>query len=139
MEIVNDDYYKGYEGEGEINIVREKSNGDYIVIKIRQAYFDTLMSGAISDEMLKKPSDLKGLLKCYYDLSGFYDGDIFYIDDICGEIKNISGYNQDNLYKNNVLIEPESFLLPVSKLKQELIKFLKDAISYKDKVYVCLE
>ncbi|SMF90172.1 hypothetical protein SAMN05661091_4919 [Paenibacillus uliginis N3/975] len=43
MEIINNKYYEGYEGEGEMQFIRYLSNGDKYVLKIWDGYFDEIM------------------------------------------------------------------------------------------------
>lgn len=43
MEIINSKYYKGFEGEGEIQFIRYLSNGDTYILQIWGGYFDEIM------------------------------------------------------------------------------------------------
>ncbi|MBW7475225.1 dihydroorotate dehydrogenase (quinone) [Paenibacillus oenotherae] len=44
MNVINDKYYEGYEGEGEIQFIRYLADGNRFILRIWDGFFDKIMS-----------------------------------------------------------------------------------------------
>ncbi|WP_294615556.1 hypothetical protein [uncultured Gilliamella sp.] len=137
MNTVNYDYYKSFEGEGEINIIRIRKNGDKIILKIWQGYFDLLLDAILNGTEFKDPTELKGILKCYYYLSDFYDYEPYFIDNIALEIDNLIKFNVNKI-SNKKQLKSDLLLTPIIEIKENILTLLNEALAMGDEVYIKL-
>lgn len=137
MITINNDYYKGFEGEGEIDIIRIRKNGDEIILKIWQGYFDILLDEILNCTKFQDPTELKGILKCYYYLSDFYDYEPYFIDNIKFEINNLIKFNSNKI-SNKKQLKSDLLLKSITEVKENILTLLNEALEMGDKVCIKL-
>lgn len=117
-------YYEGYEGEGEVKIWLEE-NGNETGIVVWDGFFNTILEGCFSSKFHKD-----GIVKCYYNQDGFYDGkwEMKYPHTVLEELKQ---FNEKLLDIRN-----ESVIKTSQEVIECLVSLINRAIISKNKIYI---
>ena len=99
--MINEKYYKGFEGEVEIVLYYFAEDGEKNGWKLWEGYFENLLSGCFGNEIKNT-----GLLDSYVTHEGFYDEKPWKIKDISTAICEIGQFE-----KENVVTESSNMLL----------------------------
>lgn len=89
--VINDNYYNGFEGEPEIHLICKKGNDSSVFI-IWEGYFDQIMR-------LIKPDDSgwTGLAYCYNMYSGWYEESPWIVQDLEMALKQFESIDRKML------------------------------------------
>ena len=124
--MVDNSYYKGFEGEVEVEIYYLDENNKRIGYKLWEGYFENILSGAFSEK-----HNSGGLLESYVSHGGWYDEVPWRVKDITLAITELKQFRKENL-------EPE--LKNMSQRLQEidikLVKFFENCQKEKRIVYI---
>lgn len=121
MELINKTFYEGYEGETEIRFTRETETLPEVLV-IWEGFFDQIMR-AIKPEK----NGWTGLAYHYNMYSGWYDNDMWEIDDMNLALSQLQSVNTSGLYQE------------CSDVLKLVCKMLEDSISSHQKVYISRE
>lgn len=122
--MLNRQYYEGYEGEGEIKVWSD-CHGHIWEMVIWIGYFETILDGCFSSKFEKD-----GIIACYYNLDGFYDGKwkMRYPYIVLKELKN---------FNEKKLLTRDSEMIEISKeIIAELISLIKTTINNGGNIYI---
>jgi len=123
MNSINDKYYKGYEGEPEIQFIEELGMNEKKIISIWSGYFDDVMS-------IVKPTDVgwEGIALHYHLSTGWYEASPWQLIDIEGTLEQFQQLDEKML-----AFEKSEYLL------QEICDLLQEAIDNKHEIWIALE
>ena len=121
MELVNKKFYEGYEGEIEIRFIRETATVPEVLV-IWEGFFDQIMS-AIKPEK----NGWTGLAYHYNMYSGWYDNDMWAIDDLDTALNQLKSVDVLGLYQE------------CSEVLQLVCRMLEKAIAEHQNVYISRE
>lgn len=122
MNNVVDKYYKGYEGEPEIQIIKKSTNNERIVLRIWIGFFDDIMT-AIEPQSTGWTS-----LAYYYNLYiGWYEESPWKISNL-----NEAKEQLENVDKSKLNAMDKEVL-------EEMLKAFKDAIAVGDEILISYE
>jgi len=123
MNSINDKYYKGYEGEPEIQFIEELGMNEKKIISIWSGYFDDVMS-------IVKPTDVgwEGIALYYHLSTGWYEASPWQLIDIEGTLEQFQQLDEKML-----AFEKSEYLL------QEICDLLQEAIDNKHEIWIALE
>lgn len=124
--MINEKYYKGFEGEIEIVLYYFGEDGEKNGWKLWEGYFENLLAGCFGNEIKNT-----GLLDSYVTHEGFYDEKPWKIKDIFTAICEIGQFE-----KENVVTESSNMLLTLEEIKNDLLQFLEAAINNNNEVFV---
>lgn len=99
--MINNTYYSGFEGEPEIQFILNRGSGNY-VLSIWEGYFDRIMS-------LLKPDDTgwTGIAYYYHMYTGWYDEDMWIVEDIIDSYNKFKSIPKEHLCKNSKAVLEE--------------------------------
>lgn len=80
------DYYTGFEGEPEFQIIHSRKNGDKLIIRIWGGYFDSIMH-AVLDAVEPGANGWTGIAYCYSAVEGWYEESPWQMTDIKDAIR----------------------------------------------------
>jgi len=123
MDIICDKYYKGYEGEPEIQFIEELAIDQKKIISIWSGYFDDIMN-------IIKPTDAgwKGIALYYHLYTGWYEESPWQLVDIEEALAQFQQLDRDKL-----TFEKSKYLL------QEICDLLQESVDNKKKIWIALE
>lgn len=101
MKLINNHYYKGFEGEPEIQFIYKKNN-DIKIFIMWEGYFDQIMK-------LMKPDKTgwKGVAYCYNMYIGWYEEEYWLIKDLRVTLKQFESIDKQKLNKEAVEVLKE--------------------------------
>lgn len=108
MDKIINNYYKGFEGEPEIQFIRVKPNNENLVLKIWIGYFDRIM-----DTIKPTKHGWSGLSYYYHLDEGWYDENPWEVPNlsiVLDELKEIDRTSFDSI-TNDVLTDILSLLI----------------------------
>ncbi|MBY0599223.1 hypothetical protein [Bacillus bingmayongensis] len=123
--MINDKYYIGFEGEVEINLVREVQEGNKSIFKIWNGYFETILDNLLDNDVPKE-----GIVKEYFHQEGWYDESPWHVEDISLTIK------QFRMFDNNKVRNSSSLKEVLPELVTDIIDFLEQAKAKEEDVYI---
>ncbi|GGB56559.1 hypothetical protein GCM10011409_37690 [Lentibacillus populi] len=123
---IKEKYYKGFEGEPEIEIVNEGEK----VLRIWNGYFETLLESLFNEE------DPVGLIKEYVFHEGWYDESPWEIKDLDLAIEQFKKSDINNIRHKE---EIQNILPILPELSREIVSFLQDSKEKGKKVYIVYE
>ncbi|TCS96822.1 hypothetical protein [Hazenella coriacea] len=133
MDEINDRYYKGFEGEPEIQFIYTLDNEKKSILKIWIGYFETIMDAMITGE-----GELTGLVYYYSLHEGWYDESPWQIPNSSEAIEHFSKVRIEDLEQ-----EVQQTLGDVIKVLPEVIKeiviHLTKARDLQEAVYISYE
>lgn len=117
-------YYKGFEGEGQVKVWTYE-NGNEIGMVIWIGFFNTVLEGCFIPTFQKN-----GIVECYFNQNGFYDDkwEMKYPYIVLEELKR---FDEKVLDTRN-----EEIIQKTKEIAEDLIGFINIAIKYKLKVYI---
>lgn len=122
MNSVVDKYYKGYEGEPEIQIIKKSSNDERIVLRIWTGFFDNIMT-AIEPQSTGWTS-----LAYYYNLYiGWYEESPWKIENLYEAKEQLEGLNR------SILNDMDKEVL------EEILRVFKEAMTVGDEILISYE
>lgn len=122
MDIIENKYYEGYEGEAEIQFIRLLENGQKFILRIWYGYFYFIM------EAIKPDKEGWTGLAYYHNLhEGWYDESPWEIANINEAIKQFH-----NVDKSNLNAETQQVL-------NEICQLFIESISANNKVFIVYE
>ena len=124
MDHINNKYYKGFEGEQEIQFIRSPSNGDRTILSIWCGYFDDIMR-------LFQPTESGWTgLAYYYNLDiGWYEESPWKIPDVIDALHQFESLNHIS----------GSHFKESQEILNEIRGFLSAAIKQNDGVWIAEE
>lgn len=122
MNGVVDKYYKGYEGEPEIQIIKKSSNNEKIVLRIWTGFFDNIMT-AIEPQSTGWTS----LAYCYNLYIGWYEESPWKIENLDEAKEQLEGIDISKLNEID------------KKVLEEILKVFKEAITVGDEILISYE
>ncbi|GLC82915.1 hypothetical protein [Lacrimispora brassicae] len=117
------DFYKGYEGEGEIQFIQVLDNDNRNVIRIWDGYFDDIM-----EKIEPEASGWTGLAYCYNLVEGWYDESPW-------QIPNLMKAFQQIKQTENAKFR----FLNSKKVTDEICNLLSNALDNDNYVYIARE
>lgn len=117
MDIIMDKYYKGFEGEPEIQIIHSFLDGRKEILQIWSRYFDNIMN-AIKPE----PTGWIGLAYYYHLDKGWYDESPWKVEDVGSAIDQLKKIDRTTLD-----ITSQEVLSAICKMFEE-VQNVKDTI-----------
>ncbi|ACZ07306.1 Uncharacterised protein [Sebaldella termitidis] len=128
MLIIDDRYYREYEGEGEIDFICQKNGRKVKKIQIWEGYFLSILNGLIKNG--EKPV---GML-CMLLISDTWDKEPWRIPDIQEMIIVFEKYDENNFSESE---RPSKLLLDLlPEVLESIIKFLKEVKENNGDVYM---
>ncbi|WP_143318542.1 dihydroorotate dehydrogenase (quinone) [Clostridium sp. HBUAS56017] len=122
MNSVVDKYYKGYEGEPEIQIIKKSSNNEKIVLKIWTGFFDNIMTS------IEPQSTGWTSLAYYYNLYiGWYEESPWKIENLDEAKEQLEGLDISKLNE----IDKE--------VLEEILRVFKEALAVGDEILISYE
>lgn len=114
MKKIINDYYSGFEGEGEIQFIHLHSNGDESVIRIWDGYFDDIM-----EQFEPEGNGWTGLAYYYNLCEGWNDSSPWKIPDVHDALRQFKGLRIKNMrFKESHKVLSEIFNLLTKALEQ---------------------
>ena len=116
----NNKYYKGFEGEGCIEIWTDQNR-----MIIWEGYFNTILEGCYQPDY--SPD---GILKCYVNQDGFFD-DIWEMQHPLIVLEELKRFDENclNTTDHNLIRESKEII-------EELTSFIIQAVNYGEKIYI---
>lgn len=122
--MLDNKFYEGYEGEGEVKIWYEE-NGDEDGIVIWNGYFNTILEGCFYSQF--SPN---GILQCYFNHDGFYD-DKWAMEYPYIVLEELKRFDPSTLNTRNEDIIKES-----KEVIEQLVSFINLSVSKGRKIYI---
>ncbi|MDM5155445.1 hypothetical protein QUF88_17020 [Bacillus sp. DX1.1] len=123
--MINDKYYVGFEGEVEIDLVRNDQDGNESTFRIWNGYFETIL-----DHLLDHDVPKEGIVKEYFYQEGWYNQSPWHVKDISLTIKQFRIFDPNKVRSSSSLKE----VLP--ELVIDMIDFLEQAKVKEEDVYI---
>lgn len=120
--MVNEKYYKGFEGEKEVAVYNDLKSG----FEIWEGYFETLMSGCDLTNLKEG-----GLLYSYVTRNGFYEEETWKIPNLELVLREIESFEP-----NIAEIESAEMIVEIENLKKDLICFINETRDKGLSIYV---
>lgn len=117
MEIIDDKYYKGFEGEPEIQFIKLLKEDERQILSIWSGYFDEIM------EKIEPTTNGWDGLAYYYQLQeGWYEESPWTIDNIDYAIRQFNEINEGSLHETTrkVLVQIKDILQSASNAKHQV-------------------
>ncbi|KQY91211.1 hypothetical protein ASD24_24175 [Paenibacillus sp. Root52] len=116
------DFYKGYEGEPEIQISYSSKNEGSVTLRIWEGYFDNIMMG------IKADSNHWTALAYYYHLhEGWYENSPWVIPDIDAALEQLELVNKAEFYDET------------QEILKHFIEILMNAKSNNEEVWIAYD
>ena len=130
MEIIDNEFYKSFEGEEEIDLIYKKNGEEVKRLEIWHGYFYFLMYGMMENEI-----ESVGLLYEFNVHEGWYEDEVpWKIPDIQQAIQQFKGYSESNFSEEE---EPSEIILAeLPEIVERIIKFLEEAKENNGEVYI---
>lgn len=123
-QMIDNIYFKGYEGEGEVDIWYEqnnKKNG----LRIQEGFFETILDGCYNSNY-----NIGGLIDCYCNKDGFYD-EKWIIRNLAVVIRELQGFNENKIHTNDTEI-----ILMSKKIINKIILLINESISNELDIFI---
>lgn len=120
--MIDERYYKGYEGEIEVVIY----SGDKKGLKVWEGYFENLLLGCFNGKIKQN-----GLLSCWQKRDGFYDEHPWKIPNIELAIGELRQFAEDR-----VETDSPQMISSLKQLKENLLVLLQESKNKKLDVYI---
>lgn len=124
--MINENYYKGFEGEKDLDIYYYQEDGEKTGLKIWDGYFELLLSACWLGQVSKG-----GLLECYADREGFYEEKPWRISNIDVVIKELLQYSPE--FEKDISLSMKETL---SVLQKDLLMLLDFAVLHNKDIYI---
>jgi hypothetical protein len=115
------DFYSGFEGQPEINIVCEIDHTNSLTIKLWEGYFDSIMSAVQPNEH----GQWEGVMEAYHLHLGWYDGEKWKCHD--------RGLFESQL---NNITSPENWDEKTREVYSQLLKFIQNCGNRDGQLYI---
>lgn len=122
-------YYKGFEGEIDVDIYYINKENECIGFKLWEGYFENILSGAYADNFKDD-----GLFKYYTLHEGWYDEAPWEVPNISTVIGELKRFDENN-------IEPElKNMFPILHvIKEELISLFEECKDLNKTMYIAYD
>ena len=128
--IRDSEFYEGFEGEGEIDLIYKKEGKEIKRLEIWYGYFSKLLNKMIQNEM-----EIEGLLYEHSIHAGWYeDEEPWEIMDVNQAITQFKNYKEKKLTENKR--EMSEIWPEIPKVLERILEFLEEAKENNGKVYI---
>lgn len=124
--MIDDKYYKGFEGEVDVDIYYLNDKNERIGYKLWDGYFENILSGAYHENF-----KVDGMLNSYSSHEGWYDEVPWKVENIITAIEELNQYDE-----NNIEQELRNMFSKLREITKKLIILFEDCISNGKDIYI---